>query len=100
MLPPGLQDDSEAQVPHHEPVSPIQPPSVRSSAPSHVPIDFFDPTGVHELHRTFTQQSHPTNPTDSLRIPPKEDASPSSATTVIGDDDFDFAKHLKYIIKR
>lgn len=103
MLPPVPQDSDDHQEVNGPPSS-TQPPSssLHSSQPSHVPVDFFDPTGVHELHRTFTRHypANTINPTKPLGTPPDEFESRSSASTVIGEDDFNFAKHLKDIIKR
>jgi len=94
MIPPGLQDEAPEQF------SPRQP-SVHSNSPSHVPVDFFDPTGVHDLQRTFTEHSrvHPTGPANNpLGTAPKE--TPSTVSTVIEDDEFNFAEHLRNRIKR
>ena len=86
MLPPGLRA-------HFDP-----------ALASHVPVDFFDPTGVHELQRTYTQQTHAHDAisinTTKLRPESLNHAGSDTASTIIGEDDFNFEKHLKDVIKR
>lgn len=81
---PGLHDD-----PSQASESPtLQPPSNDTSAPSH-----------DELHHTSNH--HAQHVKNTLKITPnKPESRGNSVFTVVGDEDFNFEKHLKDMIKR
>ncbi|OJA08202.1 hypothetical protein AZE42_13380, partial [Rhizopogon vesiculosus] len=94
MLPLGLHDEGRETV--------QLTPSLRSpseDASSHPIFEFLNPN---ELKRTFTAQSHgcPPDVTDTLEILPEQGKYRRLATTVAGDENFNFAKCLRDVSNR
>ncbi|KAF9479336.1 pleiotropic drug resistance ABC transporter [Pholiota conissans] len=69
----------------------------RNSTVSHVEVDFFDPAGVHELQRTMTKQLEAEQAQAQVR---SSSVSTDSTLRVGEDEPYDFAKVLRYAIRK
>lgn len=104
--PPGYAAHHEHDA--HPPAARRPHDGRRNSTVSHVDVDFFDPSGVHELKRTLTHQKGDENQgAEELRRAEEDEGAAdvasvsTDATLKISDDGhFDFEKTLKKIIRK
>lgn len=91
--PPAQGELSEKTSPTSSPLTPHSPYALHEN-PNHaaVSLDVLDPSGVHELRRTYTrksQKTHHSNASSDLTL----------ADFEVGDGPFDFEKFLRNVMK-